>query len=61
MKDLRRTNWVSDLGDLASDMAAPVAPVVPITPLVPGDLSGEITVSVKGTGEAGRTAEDSDQ
>ena len=61
MKGMRKTNWVSDLADLGAQLASSVQPVVPITPLLPGDLSGEITVTVKTGKEGGRTAENSSQ
>ncbi|HWK03750.1 MAG TPA: hypothetical protein VNS58_08965 [Puia sp.] len=61
MKGLRKTNWISDLADLGAQMAPPMQPVIPITPLLPGDLSGDITVTVKANKEGGRTAEDAGQ
>jgi hypothetical protein len=56
-----RPHWVSDLGDLAADMASPAVPVIPVSPIAPDVLLGEIEVNIKTATEGGRTAESTDQ
>lgn len=53
-----KPGWISNLGDLAAGM---VTTVIPVMPVEPGDLSGEIEVTIKTTTEGGLTAESTDQ
>jgi hypothetical protein len=56
MKELRRTNWVSDLADLGGQMTGTTPLVSPISPV---DLPTEIVVKPKkrDSGDIGKTAE----
>jgi hypothetical protein len=60
MRDLRRTNWVSDLTDLGARMAGTTAPVSPIAPII---LPDQVIVKAKNkdTGDLGKTASETGQ